>query len=119
MKNNLKETMVRVVTDCLIQHGWTEWKSLGESAIATKQFQTAVGMKEAVAHLSMWNDESDSYTLSGDYQSEGRNVLESHSVLIPKTADAAEVRQWAVKFALEADATVADTYAARLARPRG
>lgn len=112
-------SVAREVKDSLIACGWTEWKSLGESAIAIKQFQTAVGMKEAVAQLSTWNKESDSFTLSGTYQSEGRNVLESRSVLIPKTANSSEVGQWAVQFALDVDATVADTYAARLARPRG
>lgn len=119
LKNRLDEAnlpfMRLLITECLTAGGWTPFEG---PALATKTFETAVGDKEAVAWLQDWGKDSDSYMLSGEYQSEGHNALASSSILIPKSARGDEVRDLVAKFTSNADEAVAQTYAARLHRPR-
>lgn len=99
------------ITHVLLEHGWT---AFGGPALATKKFETAAGQREASAWLQDYGENSASYMLSGEYTSEGRNCLDSYSVLIPKDADLEIVRKLAGKFSTQADVVVANTYAARL-----
>ncbi len=111
----------QLITQSLCDCGWTEWKSLGESAIATKEVQTAAGLREAVAHLTEFANRGvpkSSYMLSGEYISEGNNALASYSVIIPKESTPAQVCQLATKFAIEAQQVISQTYAARLYEER-
>lgn len=104
-----KIDMLPIINQVLVESGWIPF---GGAAIALKSFETAVGFKEAHAYLSKGDEFN--RTLSGDYQSEGRNALESSCVLIPVGADAGTVRRLTEQFAKQADARVAQTYAARL-----
>lgn len=100
-----------VVGKCLRVHAWIDVQG---SAVAQKTYQTAVGERCALAYFSDWGKDSTSFVLSGEYQSEGRNVLEAHCVLIPKDAVFAEVRRLADQFSKDVDTVVGQTYAARL-----
>lgn len=102
-----------LVATCLVQHGW---KGTEGTAIAAKAFQSAVGPKEAHAYLADWGPKSQNLVLSGVYQSEGRNQLESHAILIPKGTDPEGVKAAVTRFAVDADAVIANTYAMGLAR---
>ncbi|PNG50398.1 MULTISPECIES: hypothetical protein [unclassified Variovorax] len=88
------------------------WKKESGTGVASKVFQTAVGPK--VAHAYVSRGDGYNVTLSGDYQSEGRNALEPHGTLIPEGADEDAVRLLARKFAVNADQVISQTYAARL-----
>ena len=74
----LDDIAFRVIVKCLRDHGWS---NAGGVALASKPFKTVVGGKSALAYLEIG---SYNYVLKGDYQSEGRNQLEPHGVLIPK-----------------------------------
>lgn len=89
------------------------WKALPGPALASKEFATAVGPREALAWLSGGNDDSDGW-LAGQYWSEGRNALSLCGTVIPVSAGSRDIRERARRFAAEVDAAVAETYAARL-----
>ena len=104
----------------LVAHGWTAEPG-GTTALATKAFDTAVGVKTAVAYLGNFDSEFCNCTLGAEYQSEGRNAASTAGVLIPKDASASVVQQLAAQFVSNVDEAVAETYAFRLLaeRPRG
>lgn len=86
-------------------------------AIATKEYQTTVGLKEAVVYLyesSLLDERGPLLMLSGHYYSEGRNVLEPHTVFIPKNADADSRYELVKAFIEKVDSEIASTYAVRL-----
>lgn len=93
----------------LMQHGWIATTGV---AIAQKSFLTAVGWK--VAHAYMGGGDFCNWTLSGDYQSEGRNILEPHGVLIPRDTRFDLVLAHVSHFVKSVDEVVANSYAARL-----
>jgi len=101
-----------VIASCRQQLANFGWKVEDGTAIASKEFQTAVGVKKALAYFS----KGDSYNcrLHGDYQSQGSNILEPHGVLIPKPSSEEEIRHLAIAFAKKADAAVDESYARRL-----
>lgn len=103
-----------LVVEALAAAGWVA--NPGGSALALKQYETAVGIKEAQACLGNLTSSVDNASLDGQYWSEGRNVLESAVVLIPKNADGEQVRSLARQFADQADTAVLQSYAARLLR---
>jgi hypothetical protein len=107
----LNEALRAAVTERLVVHGWT---AVSPVALAIKSYETAVGQKDAHVYLADYGSECECVAISGDYQSEGRNALESHSVLLPRNADANQVQQLVAKFTQNADAVIAQTYAARL-----
>ena len=88
-----KIDMHLIIIQVLIECGWTAYSG---PAIGLKSFETATGVKEAQAYVSKGDEFN--RTLSGDYQSEGRNALEASGVLIPVEADADTVRRLAQQF---------------------
>lgn len=77
--------------------------------LGTKQYQTAVGVKEARVWLVPY---SDCHQLAGDYESEGRNILATTSRQI--TDDEPAVLEAIVaSFMTEIDALVGCSYAVR------
>lgn len=92
------------------------WKAIDSTAIASKVFATAVGDKTAHVYLQDFGPESTGFMLHGDYQSEGRNILESQCVLIPKGSDDEQMRRLVAKFVQNAERAVAGSYAVRLLR---
>lgn len=116
MATNNQELRAAILVQ-LVAAGWTPIK--GGTAIANKIYPTAVGPKEAQVYLADFGAEEANYVLQGQYYSEGRNVLAGDSVLIPKAADGEHVRRLTDQFAAAAEATVLDSYAARLYHRRG
>lgn len=94
----------------LLELGWSEARG---AAIATKQFATAVGPKEAQVYLEKFPE---AFRLTGVYYSEGRNILEPRSVIIPSGADHAAVHTLVDRFVTQGEEAIADSYAARLLR---
>jgi hypothetical protein len=97
-------------------HGW---KMLSGVAIAMKEVDTAVGQKTAHAYIGKFQADSENWTLTGSYWSEGRNVLEPAMTLIPTTADEEKLRACVEAFAEEAERYVAQSYAVKLRREHG
>ncbi len=93
-----------------------EWEAHDpmEYAIAFKEYQTAVGVKEAQAQLSPLNDPASAALLKADYQSEGRNILSSLWYPIPTDISSDDLRALVQRFSDEVDAAVKASYAARL-----
>ena len=102
-----KFAMARLVS----HHGWTADRLL--TCVVTKQYPTAVGLKQASAYIRKDNTVPQ-YWMNGDYQSEGRNALAIAFACIPANADVATVEAHVDAFAATADKLVAETYAARL-----
>ena len=96
------------VSSCLGEHGWS---ASDGAARATKPFETAAGERTALVYFRSGPHNP---VLTGDYQSEGRNRLESCMALIPKTASHLEIRRLTAKFAVAGEAVIADTYARRI-----
>ncbi len=59
------------------------------AALSFKLYDSAVGKKEAQVYFS---GDQFNWCLSGLYQSQGRNILETESVLIPKDCSATCLR---------------------------
>lgn len=100
------EDAQKLVSIELRRHGW---EPCAGTAIATKEFQTAVGLRLAHIYLA---DYGNSYVLQGDYFSEGRNVLESLNTIFAAASSEAQVRSLAIEFARQVERTVGQ--AARL-----
>lgn len=90
------------------------WSRNCGTAIAFKTYTTAVGPKDALVYLTDWGNDSPNAMLTGDYWSEGRNILEPCCQLLPKDADAASVRPLIEQFAARVETAVAESYARRL-----
>ncbi|MBK3780175.1 hypothetical protein G3A43_07880 [Paraburkholderia aspalathi] len=107
----MNETLREMVVARLVERGWT---GLREPALGIIHYRTAVGDKQALAYMADFGPAETNVMLRGDYQSEGRNVLESYSVLIPKTADEAKVNELVDLFDINAEKAVNESYARRL-----
>ncbi|OLP04497.1 hypothetical protein [Rhodoferax antarcticus] len=99
----------RHVVRALIRRGWV---GSAEPAIASRPFMTAIGEKTAFAYLGP--DDGYNRTLFAVYESEGRNILEPHGVLIPKFASFIQAHNLANEFAVNVDRVVANSYAGNL-----
>jgi hypothetical protein len=97
----------------LATHGWT---ALDSTAIASRDYRTAVGIKTAHVYLADFGASSPNAMLQGDYLSEGRNVLGGINGLIRKDVDDADLARLVQAFAASAHAAVEASYAARLLR---
>jgi hypothetical protein len=105
-----REAVCAVIVPALVAHGWTAID--GGTAVARKVYPTAVGPKEALAFVTRSADGDPNRTLSGQYWSEGNNVI--RSVLLPKSATEEALRALGAEFASQADQSVGQSYAARL-----
>lgn len=99
------------IADLLTQRGWT---MLPGPAFASKSFATAVGPKEALLWVSRRVDQVGNRSLTGEYQSEGRNILGGCFQIVHETADLASVTEKASRFVDAVEAQIADSYAVRL-----
>ena len=117
--NNQHAEQVRAMREqvaaAIVSLGWT---ALNSTAVAEKSFATAVGSKVAHVYLKDFGQQSKAFILGGDYQSEGRNILESRCVLIARDAGAEEVRRLVAQFVAGAEQAVSESYAVRLMRAR-
>lgn len=101
------------IADVLTQRGW---KVLPGPAFASKTFATAVGPKDAVLWLTRRVDQVGNRSLSGEYQSEGRNILGGCLQIVHEAADASAVNATTARFVDAVEAEIADSYAVRLLR---
>lgn len=114
--NSFAESSVRgLVIKSLVQHNW-QINVLACSALVRKSFQSAVGDKEGVVYFRSFIE---NYLLEGTYYSEGRNCLEPHGVLIPKSANESEILQLVNKFAVGIARAIAESYAVKLLATKG
>lgn len=97
----------------LTQRGW---KMLPGPAFAAKSFDTAVGPKDAFLWLSRRVDQVGNRSLSGEYQSEGRNILGGCVQIVHESADETAVKGSTARFVDSVEAQIADSYAVRLLR---
>lgn len=101
------DMMMTIAKHHLFWKGWTPLSSDKSSAICSKDYSTAVGVKTAFAYLSAGDEHN--RTLSADYQSEGRNVVEGDSILLPSNADVKEAIALTRKFAAGVEKTIQQT----------
>ena len=107
--------VAQAVIGKLIELGWSRCFVFSrDTGTVHKTFHTAVGEKVAHAYLS--NGDGFNRTLHGTYQSEGRNILEPHSVLIPQNTDVKTCVSLAAEFAVNVETVVSNSFAARLLR---
>lgn len=107
---NDKSALDAIFLKVLVAHGW---KPADGYARATKEYRTAVGIKEAFAYA---NGKLLDCLYYAEYVSQGNNILSTSSVLIQKPVTEAEAEALATAYAKEIDAIVADSYAVRLLR---
>jgi len=105
-----RNEILRYIRNYLQSNGWNDFDR-PTTALSFKMYDSAVGKKEAQVYFS-----SDQYNwcLSGLYQSQGRNILETESVLIPKEFSARQIAALCFKFVQNVETAVANSYAVRL-----
>lgn len=98
----------------LLALGWHRATSFGreQDDVALRDFETAAGEKVAVIYLRT-NREGHA-VLTGDYWSEGRNVLSAHLVAIPPEASDTILTERIAAYSKEVVAAVDASYARRL-----
>lgn len=102
------------VTSRLAAHGWCA-DARGYCTgvgIANKTFQTAVGPKNASVRITRSAEGDPSRLLTGEYWSEGNNVMPIATLLKAWTTD--QIERAVDQFAAAADRQVRGSYAARL-----
>lgn len=82
----------RVVLLTLAQAGWRVQK-YPEGMVALREFDTAVGPKEAQIRINPASGERPSRWVQPSYWSEGRNVLSTCSMYLPLEADKAQTQE--------------------------
>lgn len=110
------ERIELVVMAQLLQAGWEKRRTMHEAALATKEYLTAVGYRQAQAYLGDWPS-SNVAVLRGSYWSEGRNILEPLWETISVEADSETIRRHVDRFVAELEGRVAESYAMKLIRP--
>lgn len=98
-----------VVLVKMVQAGWV--MDAKDRTAFTKEYQTAVGPKTAIANLRQGTD---SYRIEGLYYSEGRNVLSTSTVYFPKTCLVANVAKHVEAFVADCESRIDQSYARRL-----
>lgn len=95
----------------LKERGWTPSEG---SALASREYPTAVGMKQALIYL--YPAQEGHASLQADYWSEGRNALSTAYRHVRDSLRDDELSRLVDAYLAEVDAQVAETYAARLLR---
>lgn len=111
MTTDQLQTTRNQVVALLAAHGW---QSADGAAIACKEYETAVGRKTANAYLGQLRPETENFLLTGDYWSEGRNVLDPAITLIAKAANGVELQTCVDRFAKSAETFIGQSYAVKL-----
>lgn len=114
-KGMTHEEIELAVADSLKAQGWQSVRGLTHTS--TKEYNTAVGIKDGSIRVGSLNSTGTGYQLEASYESEGRNVMASLFATIPIAAGLAEIDELVSKFTASADQVQAGTYAARLHRP--
>lgn len=104
------QRIVNLVCGCLLSSGWNHFDH-PSAALSFKLYDSAVGKKEAQVYFS---GDQYNWRLSGLYQSQGRNILETESVLIPKDCSSTQLRDLCEQFLENVETAIANSYAVRL-----
>ena len=107
---NSQKEIVRFICDYLRINGWNIFDP-PHVALSFKFYDSAVGKKEAQAYFS---GDQYNWCLSGLYLSQGRNILETESVLIPKDCSINQLSVLCLKFVQNVETAIANSYAVRL-----
>lgn len=91
--------------------GWSNFEP-PSNALSFKLYDTAVGKKEAQVYFSTGDELS--WVLSGLYESQGRNILSTASVLIPKDCSIANLIERCSLFLTDVESRISQSYAMRL-----
>ena len=108
--NSQKEIM-QFICNYLRVNGWNIFDPPHTPALSFKMYDSAVGKKEAQAYLS---GDQYNWRLSGHYLSQGRNILETESVLIPVDSTMNHLADLCSAFVNNVETSIANSYAVRL-----
>lgn len=102
-----------LVANAFCAHCWQLSVKPDATCLAKVDYDTAVGKKEA--HIvDFWPSDDELLTLTGVYQSEGRNVLSNVFATLPLWATPEQVEQQVKAFVQDVNAAVDASYARRL-----
>jgi hypothetical protein len=107
----IKTDIPRTVIRNLISQGWIADRLLDD--VATREFDTFVGTKTAIVYCKSSPGEK-VVVLSGNYLSEGHNVLAASSVLIEANTGQDQLRTVVDRFLSSIEKRIRETYAMRL-----
>lgn len=113
------DNLKTLVADQLGSHGWLIVDDLSfrcTSGVARKQYQTAVGIKEAIAYMQA--GDNGARRLLAEYYSEGNNVLSTTTERFIPDCSPEAIAAGTSRFAAVVDDVVSGTYAVRLLRHR-
>jgi len=105
-----RDQIVNLICGCLLSSGWNNFDH-PSAALSFKLYDSAVGKKEAQVYFS---GDQYNWRLSGLYESQGRNILETESVLIPKDCSSTWLRDLCEQFLENVETVIANSYAVRL-----
>jgi hypothetical protein len=105
-----RNQIVKLIRSCLSSSGWNNFDH-PSAALSYKFYDTAVGKKEAQVYFS---GDQYNWRLSGLYESQGRNILETESVLIPKDCSFTRLLDLTDLFIQRVETAIANSYAVRL-----
>lgn len=107
-----------VIIDTLLALGWIGPGDRDSNFyfVATKDYETAVGTKTAIAYFAPFFECLGK--LSGEYTSEGRNILSTTWFNTNANLVETDVAAGAEQFAADVDAAVNNSYAARMLRAK-
>lgn len=95
--------------------GWSCYRSQGDGpAIARRTFKTATVDHECLIYFYESSIADVNHRIAGTYESEGRNILESKSVLIPRNVDIDRLESLVKKFSDDAIKAIDNSYARKL-----
>jgi hypothetical protein len=103
--------IILFIQNFLQSNGWNNFDPL-HTALSYKLYDTAVGKKEAQIYFSTGDQYN--WVLSGLYESQGRNVLSTASVLIPKDCSVANLIDCCSQFLTDVESRISQSYAVRL-----
>ncbi|WAK04389.1 hypothetical protein [Methylobacter sp. YRD-M1] len=105
-----EEEIRQFICTILQSNGWTLFDQ-SCTALSFKMYQSAVGLKEAQVYLCGGKYD---WRLSGQYYSQGRNILSTGSVFIPIDCNTQQLYGLCMKFIENVESAIADSYAVRL-----
>lgn len=102
----------------LVGLGWDRYRDCDleyTAGVAIKTYNTAVGQKEAVVCLYPY-DGNRAFKLTGQYDSEGRNVLGTTWFVVSPDLTTEQLEEGVTEFAKKVEHYVGESYAMRLMR---
>jgi len=88
-----------------------DWTCCENSAVAWKDFESAVGLKRAFIYF--YPSDGFHFSLKGDYKSQGSNIL-YFGCLIPESASEVTIRSLMTRWLKQVTAAIDQSYAVQL-----